>query len=837
MSEWVGEVRYSLRLLRKSPGFTAVAVLSLALGIGVNTAVLGVARAALLTSLPVPEPDRLTVAHWWRSDPIKGVQQFNSGSGTDPRTGRKLETNFAYRTYTAMRESVRDRADLFAFTFLRQASVSLDGQPVMGGGMLVSGNYFAGLGVPVQLGRGIDERDDRPEAEPVAVLGHGLWQRAFGGDPSVVGKPLRINGQTFTVIGITDQGYYGVSNGGFFPPTDVTVPLSAQPLVSPRWSAFLEGQGTLFTTDRAQWLRIMARLRPDADRVQVETALSSAFIGASTASEFPVAPGAEPPAITLLDGARGLDSMRSTLERPLLLLGGVAGLVFLIACVNIASLVLVRGVARQQEFWIRLALGAGRGRLIRQTIIESSVLAAAGGLLGVLLASWVAPAMVARLAGTWPTAIDIRLDLQLMAVATAVSCLAAIVFGILPAFRLARRENADLMRQTGAGAPRLRGGRALVIAQVAIAMPLVLGAALFLRTIHNLASVELGFDPQGIVVFKLDPSLNGYDEDRTQALYRRVLERLHGVPGVSSATILENSLVSGWTSDTQFERPGEAARSMLMNRVGPGFFETFGMPLLAGRSFGIQDGRGTQTVAVINEAGARAFFGTTDVIGQQLRVSSRGTMVEIVGVSRDSKYSSLKSQTRPTLYLPYFQSTGLTAMHLALRARPGDNLTRAIRAAVAEVDREVPVTGLKTQIQQIEETIGNERALMTMLVFFGGFALVLACIGLHGVTAYSVARRTNEIGIRLAMGAQRGDVLWLMLRQVVLLTRGGLLLGIPAAMYGSKAVQSLLFGVQPTDASSIGITSAVLFIVALAAGFVPARAASRLDPLVALRRE
>lgn len=837
MSEWFSEVRYSLRLLRKNPGFTAVAVLSLALGIGVNTAVLGVARAALLTSLPVPEPDRLAVAHWWRSDPITGVMQFNSGGGTDPKTGRKLNTNFGYPTYAALREDVRGQADLFAFTFLRQANVSLDGQPVMGGGMLVSGNYFAGVGVPMLLGRGIDPNDERPAAEPVAVLGYGMWQRAFGGDPTILGRTVRINGQAFTLIGVTAREYFGVSNGGFFPPTDVTVPLSAQPLVSPGWGEFLEGKGTLFTTDRAQWLRIMVRLNPAADRTQVEAALSAAYARAANRSEFPVAAGVESPAVTLLDGARGLDSMRGTLERPLLMLGGVAALVFLIACVNLASLVLVRGVARQQEFWIRLALGAGRQRLIRQTIVESVLLASAGGLLGILLAASVAPAIVSTLAGTRPTAVAVGLDLPLIGLATAVSLVAAIFFGLLPAVRLATRENADLMRQTGAGVPRLRAGRALVLVQVAIAMPLVLGAALFLRTIHNLATVELGFDPRGLVVFKMDPSLNGYDEARTEALYGRVLARLQTLPGVTGATILENSLVSGWTSGTQFERPGEPAKSMLMNRVGPGFFDTFGIPLLAGRGIGIQDGRGAPPVAVINEAGARAFFGRTDVLGGQIRMSSRGPTFQIVGVSRDSKYSSLKSAPRPTLYLPYFQSTGLTAMHLAVRAQPGSSLPQTIRAAVADVDRDVPITDLKTQTEQIAQTIGNERALMVVLVFFGGFALLLACIGLHGVTAYAVARRTNEIGIRLALGAQRGSVLWLMLRQVVVLAAGGLLVGVPAAIAGSKAVQSQLFGVQPTDALSIAAAAGILFAVALAAGFFPARAASRLDPLTALRRE
>jgi predicted permease len=399
------------------------------------------------------------------------------------------------------------------------------------------------------------------------------------------------------------------------------------------------------------------------------------------------------------------------------------------------------------------------------------------------------------------------------------------------------------MRQTGAGVPRLRAGRALVLAQVAIAMPLVLGAALFLRTIHNLTSVELGFEPRGLITFRMDPTLNGYDETRSKALYGRVLERLQAVPGVSGATLIENALVSGVVSNTQFEVAGAAPRGMLMNRVGPGFFETLGLPLVAGRGLGIQDTAGAPAVGVINEAGARAFFGTTNPVGGQLKMSGRATPIEIVGVARDSKYDSLKREVRPTIYLPYFQSSGLGAMHVLLRTRSTalgagiENLSLSLQQAVAQVDGNVPITDLKTQTDQIEATIGSERALMTLLVFFGGFALVLACIGLHGVTAYSVARRTNEIGIRLALGAQRGSVLWLMLRQVVVLAVGGLLIGIPAAVFGSRAVQSQLFGVEPTDILSITVAAAVLFAVALAAGFLPARQASRLDPLVALRRE
>ncbi|HJR58940.1 MAG TPA: ABC transporter permease [Vicinamibacterales bacterium] len=843
MTEWLREVRYGIRVLARTPAFTTVAVLSLALGIGVNTAVLAVGRAVLMTPLPVPDPDRLAVACWWRGDTVKGMMNINSGGARDERTARALSTNYDYGTYVALRQALRDRADLFAFTFVREANLSFEGQSVVGGGMLVSGNYFSTMGVPMQIGRGLHERDDRPDAEPVAVLGFGMWRRAFGGDAAIVGRTMRANGRAFTVVGVTAPDYFGVSNGGFFPPADITFPLSAQPMVSPRWNALMgrmnpPATGSLFTTDRIQWLRVMARLKPGVDRAQLEPLLAAALMQRLNTTSHPVAPGAEPPAVRLLDGARGLDSMRASLETPLFMLGGVAALVFLIACVNIASMVLVRGVARQREFWIRLALGAGRARLVRQTIVECFILAGAGGTLGIVLSVWAGRTMVATMAGSTPNALAVRVDPVLIMLAAAVSCLAAVLFGIFPALRLASRGNADFMRQAGAGVPRLRAGSGLVVAQVAIAVPLVVGAALFLRTVHNLASVDPGFDPRGLILFKMDPTLNGYDEARARQLYARAIDHVGALPGVRGATLVENPLISGITSSTTFGVDDAKPKSMLMNRVGAGFFDTIGVAVIAGRGLGLQDHATAPRVGVINESAVRAFFDGGNPLGRVMKTSAvKEGAVEIVGVVRDSRYRSLKQDPSPTIYLPYEQSSGMGAMFVAVRAGVLTGLPEQVRRAVAEVDPDIPITGLKTQTQQIDETVGSERALTLLLVFFGVFALVLACIGLHGVTAYAVARRTSEIGIRLALGAQRGNVVWLILRQVLLLAGAGLLIGVPAAAFGSRALQAFLFGVEPADPWSVTAGALVLFGAVILAGFIPARKASRLDPLVALRRE
>ena len=697
--------------------------------------------------------------------------------------------------------------------------------------MLVSGNYFSALRVPIAAGRGLTDADDREGAAPVAVLSFGLWQRAFGGDPAAVGRDIRINGQHFTVVGIAGRGYFGVSNGGFFPPADVTLALHAQPLVLPQWS-----RESFFTSEKAYWLHVLARVTDESTEARLAERLTAAFNALPGTARFT---GAK---ITLLPGARGLESLRPTFEKPVAILGGVATLVFVIACVNVAGLVLARSLARQREFWIRLALGSGRARLIRQTFVECALVAAAGGLFGLVLSVWAAPALVAIVAGSQANAVAVPLDARLALTSVGVSLLATLLFGAVPALRLAGVASApEFLRQSGAAgqAPRLRAGRLLIAMQIAVSVPLVVGSALFLRTIHNLSRVELGFEPKNLIVFRLDPTLNAYTEDRSRRLFADVLARLDAEPGVRSTTLLENGLIAGRSSGTSMRVDAGEPKSILVNRVGPGFFETLGLPLAAGRGIGLQDRIGAARVGVLNEAGVRQFFGGQNPIGRHVRMGGfiAPDPIEIVGVARDSKYSSLRGAASPTIFLPYLQAANMRDMVVAVRHDGARDLPRRIRAAVAGVDRDVPVTALKTQEAQIEESMANERMFTTLLVFFGGFALLLACIGLHGVTSYAVARRTSEIGVRMALGAQRPQVLWLILRDVVVLAGIGLAAGIPAAVAASRSVRSLLFGVEPADPWSVAAGAAIMFAVAVAAGFVPARRAAELDPLVALRRE
>ncbi len=836
MGDWLRETRYAIRILSRTPGFTLVAILSLALGIGANTAVFAVVHTTLVEPLPVGAPDELRLAYWRTPTNLRNIRQMNSDQYVDPSSGQRFNSNYSYAVYRAFAGAAGDAASVFAFTFLRAANIAVDGNPAVAGGMLVSGNYFSSLRVPMALGRGIGPGDDRADAERAVVLGHRFWTRAFGADPSAIGRTIRINGQPFVVVGVTGSQYYGVSQGGFFPPADLTISLAMQPVVLPQWNRRGE---SLFTSDSTLWLRVMMRPASGADVVSLERTFATIL-----AQHPPFVTGGErgaplDVALNFVPGRRGLDSLRRDFERPLSILAGVVGIVFLIACVNLASLMLARGVARQQEMWIRLSLGAGRLRIIRQTLIESLVLAIVGGAAGVVLAVAGGGVLAAMLAESRPVVADVPLDLRLLIIALAVSCVAGLLFGLFPAVRLARGTSV-YVRPAGVGgtAPRLSAGRWLVAVQIAVSLPLLIGSALFLRTIYNLGRVDLGFNPNGLILFRLDPTLNAYSPDRMLGFYRQTLERLESIPGVASAALMDNALVSGLTSSSQVSVDGGQPRSILWNHVSAGFFDTMGMRVIAGRAIGLQDGPTAARVAVVNEAAARTLFGGA-ALGRRFTLSGFGqpTEYEVVGIARDSRYDSLRRAPAPTLYMSYPQSFVPGAMHVAVRANSSPAMPELLRAAVAEVDRDIPISGLKTQAAQIDETIARERVFTTLLTFFGGFALLLACIGLHGVTAYAVARRTSEIGIRIALGAQRRSVIWLVLRQVVVLAVVGLVVGIPTSVAAARSVSTFLYDVQPTDTFSFIVGALVMFVVAIGSGFLPARRASLMDPLRALRAE
>lgn len=826
------DLRFVFRGLRRQPAFAAVAILSLAIGIGANTAIVSVVRSILLTPLPVDRPDELSLVYWARPETLR-TRNYSSTGARDPE-GRQLHSNYSYPIYRALRDTDTPGVALAGFNFLRSVTINIgDRPPVAAGASLVSGNYFAVLRLGVAHGRPLQESDDVPGAAPVATVTHDFWMRELGGDPAAVGRSLLINGAPFQIVGVTPPDYRGLSPGGFFPPTEITAPLAAQPVLSPSWTP---EQGSLFASTDRFWVRLLARRTGGVDPEQAAAPLSATLRGMAVDAGNIDAEDTSAVSVRFLPGARGLDSLRADVERPLFILVGVSGIVLLVACANLAGLMVARGMSRQRELALRRALGASRLRLVRQLLLESGVLAAAGGLAGLLLAVWTGPAIVAAVtAGLGPVAVDVRPDAAMLAITAGVALTAALLSGLIPAIRLSGRD-ADHLRHRAVGdtAPRLTLGRVLIAVQVATSVPLVVGAGLFLRTVVNLDAVDTGFDPRGIGIFRVDPSLTRTPSESAR-FYQDLLARLEAVPGMASATLIENALVSGWISNTNVEVDGETGQ-MYMNAVGPRFIETTGLRLVAGRALGDQDDSSARRVAVINQAAAQRWF-PGQAVGRQFVAG--GDPVEVVGVVADSTYESLRRPVEPTFYDSYLQrGRGPGAMFVMFRAGvPPASLEPAVRRAVLDIDRQVPVTAFRTQMAQIDETVSRERIFARLLLIFGGFTLLLASIGLHGVTAYSVSRRTNEIGVRLALGAQRAQILWLMLRQVVILTGAGLAVGLVGAWLAGPVIASMLFGVEPGDPVTLAASAGTLFAVAVLAGWLPARRAAAMDALTALGRE
>ncbi|HSC28534.1 MAG TPA: FtsX-like permease family protein, partial [Vicinamibacterales bacterium] len=665
------------------------------------------------------------------------------------------------------------------------------------------------------------------------------------GDPNIVGKVIRVNGAPCEVVGVTARGYRGLSQGGFYPATDVTLPLSSQPTVMPSWSTGPSAGASMFTSNLF-WVRVLARV-PTTFR-EIDRAVLDVF-----RREYLRLPGVEPAAldglrVRRLPGARGLDAIRSDIERPLQFLAGVAAIVLVLACLNLSGLMLARGVARQRELSVRHALGAGRVRAVRLLMAESLLLSGIGGLLGVLVAIWTAP-LVSSMVTTGLDAVSTPgVGWPLVATAGSVSALAAVLSGVIPALRLSGQQVSHLSQRSTTGGTRHAAGRMLIALQIAVSVPLLVGAGLLLRTIHNLTSAELGFDPQGLVIFRVEPGLDarGMDADPV-AVYDRVLERVRRMPGVTSATLVENVLISGWSSSSDV-RVGGNEVDMSMNAIGPDFFETMGIRIVAGRPISSADRAGAPAAVVINETAARTYFPGALPIGRRFTVGRQE--VEIVGVASSTRYRSLRTAPLPSFYDSYAQRTLESfprlarilrsgtprAMHVVLRASvPPRALVAAIPSAVSEVAPDLPVREIRTQADQIEQSIARERLLSRLLLIFGGFAVLLACIGLHGVTSYSVARRTSEIGIRVALGARRTQVIWLILRQVLVVALAGVALGVPIALLAGPVVASMLFGLAPRDAFTIVLAAAIMLSVALAAGWLPARRAARLPVVAALR--
>ncbi len=864
MQTLLQDLRYGVRMLLKQKSLTAIAVLSLALGIGANTALFSIVDAMLLKMLPVKEPQRLVLFQSLAS-PEFTAGSYNGNSTRDPVTGQQRMTSFPYQSYQRFRAQPGALSDVFAFGQVN-LNVQADGQADVANGQAVTGNYFVGLGVAPLLGRVLTDEDDKAAASPVAVLSYRYWQKRFSGNPAVVGQQINLNNVAFTVIGVTPPGFEGTMDIGST--QDVTIPMAWEPPlnVDPQRSR-LFGAGVW-------WLRIMGRLQPGTTREQAQAQLADAFqqsvvehraaramqaqaVGGNAIS--PLDPK-DYPRLVLASGGQGEMNTRAYYAPSLYLLLGVVGLVLLIACANVANLLLARAAGRQKEFGVRLALGASRGRLIRQLLTESVLLAGLGGALGLVFALWIKDGLLA--VSDWgPRTLEPQLDWRVLGFTLGLSLFTGIVFGLVPAWRATKVDLTPSLKDSGRGssaAARSLLSRGLVVMQVALSLLLLVGAGLFVRTLLNLQRVDPGFSTHNLLLFKVRPSLIGYKDEKLAQFYQQMTERLEALPGVQKVTFSTSSLLAqSMSSRSVFLRsaltgtPDADGRlkptgNSHINQVRENFLEAMEIPLLAGRTFSTRDDERTPKVVVVNQAFANKFFPQESPIGKRFTFDpKKPDEIEIVGLAKDAKYSSQREDIPPTIYTAWRQELR-SMMGATVEVRTAGEPTAAVaavRQAMREIDEKLPLHDIKTQVEQAGETLKMERLFAKLMTLFGLLAQQLASIGLFGVMAYAVAQRTHEIGIRMALGATQSDVLKMVIKQGMMLTVIGVVLGLGGAYVLTKYLESrmqlskMLYGVKLSDPLTYGVIAVLLTVVALIACYIPARRATKVDPMIALRYE
>ncbi|MBI1787102.1 MAG: ABC transporter permease [Acidobacteria bacterium] len=838
----IHDLRYAGRALRQHPGFAVVAVLSLALGIGVNTAIFSLIHALLLKSLPVEDPGRLVMV----SDP--------SSAGVSIGTQSGVRSLFTYEEFQRMRE----RNQVFTGMLAAESSSSRLNAGIGGGPLeevrtrLVSGDYFATLGVKPLAGRTFTAADDKsPGSDPYVVLSYAYWNKRFGLDAAALGKTIQIHKTFFTIIGVAPPGFLGETIGDS---PDLWLPLMMEPMAKPGRDWLHDDPSK---AEKVMWLLVAGRLKPGVTASQAESSLNVLFqqiVHETAGSNLPPDRTRELAGqkIKIRPGNRGASSMRDEFGEPLWVLITVVGVVLLIACVNVANLLLARAAARQREIAIRLALGAGRARLIRQLLTESLLLALMGGAIGILFAFWAGNLLVRMVAGgPNPAPLDVHPDASILTFTAGVSLLTGLLFGLAPALRATRVEAGSALKDNsrsviGSGA-RITTGKALVISQVALSLLLLIGAGLFLRTLQNLQNVDLGYPREKLLLVRVDPVTAGYQGARLAAVFRTLLERFGAIPGVRGVTLSENGLFSGTESGDRISVEGYKPQkrgddSARFDQVGPLYFSTLGIPMLAGREIDQRDIETSARVCVINEAMARFFFENRNPIGKHItdEFPDTRTTFQIVGVSKDDRDHRLRGDIPRRFYIPFFQGLGgiPPAANFEIRTFADPNsMVRTVRREVELVDRGLAILNVSPLGELLDRTLTQERLIAQLCTLFGLLALVLACVGLYGVLSYSIARRTNEIGIRMALGALPSSVLGAVLRETLLVVAIGIAAGIPASFALTRLVSSKLYGLKATDPLTIVAAGVVLIAAAMLAGYLPARRASRVDPLIALRYE
>ncbi len=826
------DMRYGLRQLRRSPGFTAVAVLSLALGIGANTAIFSVINGILLRSLPVRDPHQLRVINWTGTEVSLGsfrrrddaTSQFSSSRGY--RSGA-----FPYPAYRDFTEKAEGFSDIFAFAFLHKnesgATINAGGVASVADGLMVSGNFFKGYGARILIGRSITPQDDRPDAEPVAVITYRLWQRSYGLDPNVVGRTLMVNNIPFTIIGVLPRRHMGPRAGD---PTEFYVPMAAQPQLRPEQS---------LTSYEYWWVQVVGRLAPGANEARARSSLEILFTRALSASNAEI----EQPGILLRDGRRGLLFLvYRDMAGPLWVLQGVVGVILLIACANLASLLLARGAARRHEMAVRAAIGAGRWRLMRQLLTESLIISLLGACLGLVLSLWLKAVVVGFL--TSPTGgqrFNLQIGMNVLLFTLAILIVTTVLCGLFPALRAGYADPSAGLKDSGLrGAPRLRLGKILVAAQVGLSVLLVMGAGLLTRTLVNLYQIDLGLEVQNLLVFRLNPLESEHAWKDLENFYDTVRERIAGIPGVRSVALARCSLLHGgwWAEGISLPgRPGEKGLWARSLTVSDGWFSTLGIGLLSGRDFNRTDTKDSQRVAIVNEAFAEKFFQGQNPVGKVFYWEEDEIEYQIVGLCRDHVSHDLRHGAWQTMYFCHRQRMRREMTFTVRSAIRPLSLVPAVRKAVGDLDRDLPLEDVTTQVQLFKRSISGERLFALLCGSLALLALALSCIGLYGLMAYNVARRTGEMGIRMALGARPRDVAWTILREALTLAAIGIAIGLPLASALVHVIRGIIYGIRPYDPLTMVGAAVLMVAVAALAAWHPARRAAKIDPMEALRYE
>jgi predicted permease len=803
----------------------AVAVLSLALGIGAGTAIFSLVNAILLRSLPVPNPHELRVVRWSGTDPKIGNFQ---GSQQGDMAKNMTADSVSYPVFRGLREQCAAQAEVFGFATLWEQTITARArrEAFPSQGLMVSDNFFSGLGVRPLLGRPLGPQDDGAGAEPVTVIAYGWWEKEFDLDPAVLGQLVILNGHSFTIVGVLPREFPGVDPSGR---AEFYVPMSAQPQLMSSWPV---------ASPDHWWVRLMARKKPGVNDAQLQAAIDVAFAHEAEAIM-------KQPKILMTDGRGGFSYDRDYYRTPLLLLLGIVGVVILVACVNLAGLSLARGAARQHELAVRAAIGAGRWPLARQSLVESVLISLLSGALGIAVALWGKTAVSRLLAGS-PDGLhyDTSLDLTVLGFTLLAALATAVLSGLLPAIRAGRVDPLGGLKERAApGAPRLRAGRVLVAAQVALSMLLLTGAGLYVRTLVNLVRINPGFATENLLLFKLLPRTAGYRGPKTAQFYDEVQRAMTAIPGMRSVTLMQNALLAGGMSGGSFfTLPGHSFESEFEPQahrltVSETFFATMGIPVLLGRELREADREGAPKVVVVNETFARKYFPAENPLGQTLKVKGDPSDWQVVGVCRDTKYTSIKKGVPPTVYFSFRQDAIGFACFAVRTALPPMSVVPAACKAIAAIDLNVPLADVTTQMQVRDKGISQERLFAFLCSALALLAVLLSCIGLYGLMAYNVARRTREIGVRIALGATRRNVAWPILREALVLGAVGVAVGGPIALALTQLIKSQFYGVGPTDPVTLMGAGILLVVVTIISAWLPARRAARIDPMVALRCE